>query len=813
MKTGRMAMRVAVGVISGSLIVALPALPAAANDGAGNVSAEACAPPAAAYDVNVSLVINGEASFQSGPFSQSGQGRLFAEGVVQGIALGQPDPLFPHIRVSESVRFQSSSIQLDSTLTRTGIENDGVTPWRVTIEETATGEAMPEYGHENSGVILDYRSDACAMYAVISFFGKINVRQTRSPGGVSRFTEEQTLYKLIVPFTYREGAMSTTWRESFPIGLTSRSGIFPYLSFNNGVPPTRNDVTANVTLTPSTELTFTTSLEEMEASESPRWRDAGSKAFEGNPMRARLTISAPSATQATFRLRHPSTGRILATVNNVSVPKGTSTVFIPFILDGIYYAPNTDGLRQHYLVERIRNGQVITSSAAQVDVLPRPVVGVPDWYQPADGAAQQARAGAPGDFPDLGTHVGQSPYSKPMQSGGLLGNETYGTLAQNAERIAEHVESVRRDTGAWQVDMLAPGYGGLAARVYIDQLMPATKLATPSGVVNPRPVQRLILLGTPNLGTPCAAVTGQIGMAEAHPLSVWNNHEQMNELHGVRVHLIASNKESTTCGVPGVGGGLFPRDSVFGLPGVASTHEVSFDDRQMGHHLTLRSLLHTLLSQQSGSVEWQTDTAWARPARPRWGATIPQITAGTSSLPSAKKRNSVPFSFTSQREALTLASWAAGASQANLTGPNRFNTIVSVQSGVSVQLTSLPTTAGTWTLNYNAPISAFSFAVLAPKTKAKLSADAVRNTKSNTTLVTASLRQGKKLLKGTVYTGTVTYLDGTTEKVVLRDTGAGGDNRARDGVFSATISSNKPGVIAITAKTKSVTRIAYLPVR
>lgn len=70
------------------------------------------------------------------------------------------------------------------------------------------------------------------------------------------------------------------------------------------------------------------------------------------------------------------------------------------------------------------------------------------------------------------------------------------TIDENAAKEAAYIDQVQRGQNAWQVDLVAHSMGGLISRSYIQKLMPS-----PNGV---RAVRRLVMLGTPNGGSPCA---------------------------------------------------------------------------------------------------------------------------------------------------------------------------------------------------------------------------------------------------------------------------------------------------------------------
>jgi pimeloyl-ACP methyl ester carboxylesterase len=72
------------------------------------------------------------------------------------------------------------------------------------------------------------------------------------------------------------------------------------------------------------------------------------------------------------------------------------------------------------------------------------------------------------------------------------------TIAENAEILRDYIAGVKRRTGADQVDVVAHSMGGLISRYYIDRLM------------GDRDVERLVMLGTPNGGSPCANLAARL---------------------------------------------------------------------------------------------------------------------------------------------------------------------------------------------------------------------------------------------------------------------------------------------------------------
>ncbi len=76
-------------------------------------------------------------------------------------------------------------------------------------------------------------------------------------------------------------------------------------------------------------------------------------------------------------------------------------------------------------------------------------------------------------------------------------SKTNKTVYDNADNLEKYVDMVRSNGNAWHVDMLAHSTGGLVARLYIHKQMPVLDDGYPV-------VKHLMMMGTPNLGVPCA---------------------------------------------------------------------------------------------------------------------------------------------------------------------------------------------------------------------------------------------------------------------------------------------------------------------
>jgi pimeloyl-ACP methyl ester carboxylesterase len=97
--------------------------------------------------------------------------------------------------------------------------------------------------------------------------------------------------------------------------------------------------------------------------------------------------------------------------------------------------------------------------------------------------------------------VGEKADKGIMNTGGaFLSTDPTKSIAENARELEKYIKYAREDRNAWHVDIVAHSMGGLISRYYISQIMdPQVQDGKP-------PVTKLVMLGTPNMGSPCADV-------------------------------------------------------------------------------------------------------------------------------------------------------------------------------------------------------------------------------------------------------------------------------------------------------------------
>lgn len=97
--------------------------------------------------------------------------------------------------------------------------------------------------------------------------------------------------------------------------------------------------------------------------------------------------------------------------------------------------------------------------------------------------------------------VGENPSKGLMNTGGaFMSTDPTKSIAENARELEKYIKYAQEDRNAWHVDVVAHSLGGLISRYYVSQIMPEN---TPD--MRPK-ISHLVMLGTPNQGSPCADV-------------------------------------------------------------------------------------------------------------------------------------------------------------------------------------------------------------------------------------------------------------------------------------------------------------------
>jgi pimeloyl-ACP methyl ester carboxylesterase len=245
---------------------------------------------------------------------------------------------------------------------------------------------------------------------------------------------------------------------------------------------------------------------------------------------------------------------------------------------------------QPHPIRRIRfsvrdaSGEVIYA-LDEVKITPKPVILVHGWASDSD------TWNAYGNYLSS-THPDWYGYA-------VTGMDTKFTptnnIDENAVILGEYIEAVRNDTGACHVDIVGHSMGGLISRAYIQNHMPRLF----NGYIRPA-VSHFLMLGTPNLGSPCAylqyavapalryTIIPQPATSELLPSYLTDFNKRVRDSRDVPFYALAGNPKEYTCYVfSGVGDGFVEVSSVYANVVPAQTQTPTFS-----HHLQMTSSLH-----------------------------------------------------------------------------------------------------------------------------------------------------------------------------------------------------------------------------
>lgn len=219
------------------------------------------------------------------------------------------------------------------------------------------------------------------------------------------------------------------------------------------------------------------------------WIGAGNATTEGNPVRMRAGLTNNDGRERRVSITFTVDGQPYGADEHVVTIAPGDTVDVQEIWDTTGMAFD-DGLAAgpHVLgaVLAYEDGVPMKRTTIDMQVNPRPVVLVHGMNSDASTwASYQSFLTA--------AHPGWKGFA--IASMDTSSSPPF-TVAKNATKLAAFVDTVQRGQNAWQVDIVAHSMGGLISRFYISDLMQDR-----GGV---RPVDRLVMLGTPNGGSPCA---------------------------------------------------------------------------------------------------------------------------------------------------------------------------------------------------------------------------------------------------------------------------------------------------------------------
>jgi hypothetical protein len=270
------------------------------------------------------------------------------------------------------------------------------------------------------------------------------------------------------------------------------------------------------------------------------WREIGPKgrAVDGNQVKIIATIANLGATEKTAAVNFKELKENVALTNgpvSATVP-ANGQKDVEFVWDTSGYAWKQSGT--DVVPEMNRQVEVTIpddSMEKDLTVIPKPVLLIWGVWQWADSFTK---------FHD---------YFKAVNDkwGVWVAQNNARTIStDNADIVDNEVRAIQKGENAWHVDLVGLQNGGLVGRVYVNSLMPTLFDGRPAAT-------HLVMIGTPNLGTPCA--TGVYGLSfklntlnldaisELSPESMKRFNLLVNNTNGTKFAALAVDRDTSTC--------------------------------------------------------------------------------------------------------------------------------------------------------------------------------------------------------------------------------------------------------------------------
>lgn len=177
---------------------------------------------------------------------------------------------------------------------------------------------------------------------------------------------------------------------------------------------------------------------------------------------------------------------------------------VEMVWDSSGYAWYDDGRPR--LVQRIKaeleeNGKKTDELTKNLKVAPKPLILVHGlWSNWKAWETWQNILTTTHSYDWKAFPVGEKPEKGVMNTGGeFLSTGPTNGIFENSQAVGKYIRYAQEDRNAWHVDVVAHSMGGLITRHYIHNFMPPSPDGRPQ-------IAHLVMLGTPNMGSPCADV-------------------------------------------------------------------------------------------------------------------------------------------------------------------------------------------------------------------------------------------------------------------------------------------------------------------
>lgn len=340
-------------------------------------------------------------------------------------------------------------------------------------------------------------------------------------------------------------------------------------------------------------------LEEADFPNYDSWREIDDLrgTIDGNRVRIRAKILNLSAEQrfATVKLSETyKNDQFRSHLPDQPLPESDTTVR----LDGgeereIEYMWNTEGeawfnTGQAHLIHRIKaelseGPKKWDQETKPLNISPKPLVLVHGLWSNANAwiPLYQNILNEEHSYRWKAYAVGEKPEHGRMNTGGsFLSSDKTNSIYENADELEKYIRYAQETSNAWHVDIVAHSLGGLISRLYIHRQMPLMPNSRPQ-------VKNLVMLGTPNAGSPCADVIDMKFSAygervqavkdlKPENVAIFNQH--VNNRKGVKFSALAGQSIPVMCKNAEWNDGVVSVSSaIFGVTDHAFTNDIHTD--------------------------------------------------------------------------------------------------------------------------------------------------------------------------------------------------------------------------------------------
>jgi pimeloyl-ACP methyl ester carboxylesterase len=307
-------------------------------------------------------------------------------------------------------------------------------------------------------------------------------------------------------------------------------------------------------------------LNERSVENNGEWQKADSSTVDGNIVRISVDIKNEDFIGlAQLAFFNAETDELIGTIDNLEFPAENDDPY-HFEWDTTGYAwlsddsPRLDPVPIKVVLSHCVDGeqQIVDEETTDgVLVKPKPVILVHGLWSNSLTWGDYLRPGPISGFLK-NAHPNWFGYAADtLFTGREVGDQDpINLIHQNARLLAEEIQFVRESQNAWRVDIVAHSMGGLISRAYIDEYMPSLPFSELDPVID-----HLVMLGTPNMGSPCADLFNFPSMIELRTDIMSTFNTNVTDWKFVQFSNFVGNGWFFTCDSPEAGDMVVPVSS------------------------------------------------------------------------------------------------------------------------------------------------------------------------------------------------------------------------------------------------------------